>query len=61
MGWTISGLNPKKATHFFSSPTHPEWQWDSCSLLFNGYGGFFPEVKQPGCEGHSSPLFSTMA
>jgi hypothetical protein len=33
---------------FLFIPKHQDWLWDQSSLLFNGYRGSIPGVKQPG-------------
>jgi hypothetical protein len=43
----------------FSSPQRPDRLWGPPSLLFNGYRGSFPGVKQPGPEADHSPPSST--
>jgi hypothetical protein len=44
MGWTVRGSNPSAGEIF---RTHQNRLWGPPSLLHNGYGVSFPEVKQP--------------
>jgi len=43
MGWKILGSKPARSKRFLSSPKHPHQLWNPPSLLFNGYGRFFPQ------------------
>lgn len=43
---------------FLSLPKHPDRPWGPPSLLFNGYWGVYPEVKQQGREANLSPQCS---
>ena len=43
---------------WFSSPYYPDWLWGLPSLLFGGYQGSFPGVKQLGCDFNHVPTFS---
>jgi hypothetical protein len=57
VGWTIRGLNADRDEKFFSFPKRPDRLWGPPSLLFNGYGGCFPKLKQPEREvDHTSPF-----
>jgi len=58
MGWMIWGLNPDSGNGVFLSPKCPEWLWSSPSLLFVGYGGYFPGVNWLGHEHDHSRLSS---
>ena len=57
--WLGYGLNEpvfysRQGQEFFSSPKSPNRHWGPPNLLW--VPGFFPRVKQLGCEGdHSSP------
>jgi hypothetical protein len=48
MGRTIWGSNPGSGKRFFSSPKHPKGLYSRASLLFNGFQGSFPGLKQLG-------------
>jgi len=40
--WMVCSLIPGKERRFFSFPKCPDYVRSPSSLLFNGYGGFFP-------------------
>jgi hypothetical protein len=44
------GSNPNRSIRFFFSPKCLDCLWDPPSLLFNGYQGYFPELKWQGHE-----------
>jgi hypothetical protein len=56
LGYKLHGWdsNPTGA-RFYSSPQHPDLHWGLSNLLFIGYGGNFPRVKQPEYEANNSP------
>jgi hypothetical protein len=47
-GWTVWGSDPVKGKIFFSSANRPYRLWDTTSLLFNRYPGYFPDLNRPG-------------
>jgi hypothetical protein len=52
MAWMIWDSNPSRGERLASSPKHPDWLQGSPSLLFSGYKGLFPVVKQLGYEAY---------
>jgi hypothetical protein len=51
VGWTIEGSNPGRAKRYVQSPKKsPDRLWGPYSVLFNGYGGSFREVKRSGVK-----------
>ena len=62
MDWTsarmVRGSNPSRDKRFISSPKRPNRLCDPPSLLFIGYRGSFPGIKQPGSQFNHSPPFS---
>jgi hypothetical protein len=46
--WISDFLNPVVTKIFCSSPQHAEQVLDPSGLLFSGYRGYFPVIKQPG-------------
>jgi len=56
MGWKIRVSILGRGEGYLFFPTSPYRFCGPGNLLFNWYGGFFPEVKRPGREvDHSTP------
>jgi hypothetical protein len=53
----VMGFECWEALEIFLFQNHPDWLWDTLSLLFKGYGASFMGEKLPGHKvDHSSPF-----